>query len=232
MSHGYPLQGADPLSGRSGHERRACTQGRHAFYVGGRARPAGNSQRAIDATLMILALRNVTCVADWMADVAQGDDVGVIDKALDEFRRQLPDLVPARDTLEHFDEYAVGQGRLQKKAPFPFAAEVGNGGPAGRGPAWPPARAQLSTRRAPRVRSATGRAPGPSSWRSTAPRRCHCGSAGRTCTRAVAHAGQSATPPSSRYGVGYRDLAPPAVRCPGMGSRLPASVTDPCPMPC
>ncbi len=121
MSHGYPLQGADPLSGRSGHERRACTQGRHAVYVGGRARPAGNSQRAIDATLMILALRNVTCVADWMADVAQGDDVGVIDKALDEFRRQLPDLVPARDTLEHFDEYAVGQGRLQKKAPFPFA---------------------------------------------------------------------------------------------------------------
>jgi hypothetical protein len=38
----------------------------------------------------------------------------ILDDAVDQFEADLPDLVNARDIIEHFDEYAVGQGKLQR----------------------------------------------------------------------------------------------------------------------
>jgi hypothetical protein len=39
----------------------------------------------------------------------------ILNAAVREFKADLPDLVDARDIIEHFDKYAVGQGDLQIK---------------------------------------------------------------------------------------------------------------------
>jgi len=38
-----------------------------------------------------------------------------LDRAIEEFDVAVPDARHARDVLEHFDEYARGEGRLQRK---------------------------------------------------------------------------------------------------------------------
>lgn len=77
------------------------------------SRPSRLTRQA-DAVLMLLALRNVLRAARWAAEEVRpfiGDEA---DRILERFDRQLPGLVNARDALEHFDEYALGRGRLQK----------------------------------------------------------------------------------------------------------------------
>ena len=78
---------------------------------------------AADAALMVLALRNVLRAADWAATVLK-PDVPDLAKVLDEFSTLLPGLVNARNALEHFDEYAVGRGRLQKASPVSYQFEL------------------------------------------------------------------------------------------------------------
>lgn len=39
----------------------------------------------------------------------------ILNAAVRQFKADLPDLVDARDIIEHFDKYAVGQGDLQIK---------------------------------------------------------------------------------------------------------------------
>jgi hypothetical protein len=69
---------------------------------------------------MLLALRNVLRAAEWLAHELsdQTDDARWW---IDEFNRNIPDLINARDALEHFDDYAVGRGRLQRSQPGPYS---------------------------------------------------------------------------------------------------------------
>jgi hypothetical protein len=47
--------------------------------------------------------------------VAENDSV-LLDEGIEEFDLAVPGAKPARDILEHFDDYARGEGRLQRKA--------------------------------------------------------------------------------------------------------------------
>ena len=84
-----------------------------------------------DALLMLLALRNVVRAGEWLA-VERDDEVSTMLNALELFEAELPGLVTARDVIEHFDEYAVGKGRLQRKLAdpptFPLFFEYGGPG--------------------------------------------------------------------------------------------------------
>jgi hypothetical protein len=81
-----------------------------------------------DAAMMLLTLRTVLRAAEWAGRGLQhhGSEVTAW---MAEFNRTVPDLVNARNALEHFDEYATGRGRLQRPAPekylFSFSAEGG-----------------------------------------------------------------------------------------------------------
>ena len=89
----------------------------------GRGAPRNREQIA-DAALMVLALRNVHRAAAWVARETQGttdDDLGEL---VGQFDAYLPGLIHARDALEHFDEYALGQGRLQRTQPGPYEMEL------------------------------------------------------------------------------------------------------------
>jgi hypothetical protein len=79
-----------------------------------------NGKKATDAARMVLALRNVLRAANWAA-ADLGPQVG--DRAatvLREFDEAFPGVLNARDALEHFDEYAVGTGRMQGAASVSF----------------------------------------------------------------------------------------------------------------
>lgn len=78
-------------------------------------------QRRSEAAMMLLALRNVLRAAEWTIEGPIRSDLGVdVDKIMQEFHRQLPGVVDARDALEHFDEYAMGKGRLQRTEHVPY----------------------------------------------------------------------------------------------------------------
>jgi hypothetical protein len=65
----------------------------------------------------MLSLRNLVRAGEWGADVVQTDSGRAIRRqAVADFRRWLPDVVNARDVLEHFDDYATGRGRIQQRA--------------------------------------------------------------------------------------------------------------------
>jgi hypothetical protein len=74
---------------------------------------------------MLLALRNVERAAAWLTrELRQHDEDGDINEVLVAFHEYLPGLVSARNALEHFDEYAVGRGRLQRGNPVPYDFEL------------------------------------------------------------------------------------------------------------
>lgn len=83
-----------------------------------------------DAALTLLALRNVLRAAEWCARDLQRPTSDPMDW-IAAFHRMVPDLINARDALEHFDEYAIGRGRLQRATaePFSFSFSVGPEGP-------------------------------------------------------------------------------------------------------
>ena len=70
-----------------------------------------------DALLLLLALRQVLRAAE----MAQAGSLQkrrarqILNSAVARFKADLPDLVEARDIIEHFDEYAVGKGDLQNE---------------------------------------------------------------------------------------------------------------------
>jgi hypothetical protein len=85
--------------------------------------PPTSHTRQHDAALALLGMRNTLRAAEWRArdlDKA-GENVGALIAA---FKSMVPDLVNARDALEHFDDYAAGRGRLQKVAPGPYDFEL------------------------------------------------------------------------------------------------------------
>ena len=75
--------------------------------------PEGQLHAEVAAAHALLDLRNLLRAVNW----------GLVELPLDHpMRRDLaafdprfPNIVAARDALEHFDEYSTGQGRLQRK---------------------------------------------------------------------------------------------------------------------
>lgn len=78
----------------------------------------GNAQdgyaQTIDALFFVFALRNLVRAGDLVHDTLAPDDFEFAEEALERFRIRCPDLVNARDWLEHFDEYLLGIGWGQK----------------------------------------------------------------------------------------------------------------------
>ena len=87
--------------------------------------------RNADAALMVLSMRNLLRSSTFVGhqlELRYGFDYAPI---LDRFDSELPGVVNARDALEHFDEYATGDGRLQRleMIPYDFELEMGDAGP-------------------------------------------------------------------------------------------------------
>lgn len=68
--------------------------------------------RQIDTDLYALVLRNLVRAVEYAANLTKNDD---IQKALKIFKEAVPGWINVRNFLEHFDEYAQGKGKLQKK---------------------------------------------------------------------------------------------------------------------
>jgi hypothetical protein len=74
--------------------------------------PPTRLTREIDAAQMLLALRNTLRAAEWLTKNRQhlvGDETALIAN----FKGMIPNVVSARDALEHFDAYAEGRGYQQ-----------------------------------------------------------------------------------------------------------------------
>ena len=82
---------------------------------------AGPVSKQADAYLFVLALRNVRRAAALTAKLAGGSRRVVIRRALVAFDEALPTAKDLRDVLDHFDDYALGRGKLQdSKRPWPL----------------------------------------------------------------------------------------------------------------
>lgn len=111
------VRGVDPTAGPEeallvwAYSAREAAQ--RLFHLGLKA----HSYRAkAEAGVLILTLRNLLRSAEWLNnESSSGNTYG---PALDQFHRKLPHLVAARNVLEHFDEYAVGNGRAQRRSVY------------------------------------------------------------------------------------------------------------------
>jgi hypothetical protein len=81
--------------------------------------PPTRLTREVDAAQMLLALRNTLRAAEWLANNRRhpGSEEAAL---IVGFKQIMPNLVDARDTLEHFDDYAEGRGRQQRSSPGPY----------------------------------------------------------------------------------------------------------------
>jgi hypothetical protein len=79
------------------------------------ARLLGDGSGLPDALLLMVALRNVHRAATMAQDSLQKPEANqrLVD-ALAAFDAALPGLIEARDVVEHFDEYRIGDGRVQR----------------------------------------------------------------------------------------------------------------------
>jgi hypothetical protein len=77
-----------------------------------------------DAMVLLVALRNVHRAAEMaVRHLTDATARQVVRDALAAFDAELPGLVDARDIIEHFDEYRLGKGRLQKRNPASRTAD-------------------------------------------------------------------------------------------------------------
>jgi hypothetical protein len=76
--------------------------------------PLARGDRFVDAYLLAIAIRQVHACALAMNKGVQGTDQ-ILRSATAEFLKDHPSAKDARDVLIHFDEYQVGEGRLQKE---------------------------------------------------------------------------------------------------------------------
>jgi hypothetical protein len=72
------------------------------------------SEDLADALLYVTSLRNVLRAAYFVEQVIGSGDQGYSTHWIRDFERHCPDVIAARNMLEHFDEYAMGRGRLQR----------------------------------------------------------------------------------------------------------------------
>ncbi|MEV6345023.1 hypothetical protein [Actinoplanes sp. NPDC051851] len=79
------------------------------------ARLLGDGSGLPDALLLLVALRNVRRAAELAAtSLTNPEAQRRLTDALAEFDAALPGLKPARDVIEHLDQYAIGTGHEQK----------------------------------------------------------------------------------------------------------------------
>jgi len=97
----------------------------HAFLVAAdqhaTAAKAANIDGQVDGMMCVIAAQNAVAGATRL--------LGEHHPAVEVCLKQVPDLKAVRDMFTHFDEYALGTGRLQKPAP-------GTDGPFGWWPMW------------------------------------------------------------------------------------------------
>jgi hypothetical protein len=75
----------------------------------------GGSLRVTDASILLVALRNVRRATDMAIEhIASSPAKGQLREALNDFDAELPGSRDARNVLEHFDEYSLGIGDLQQ----------------------------------------------------------------------------------------------------------------------
>jgi hypothetical protein len=87
-----------------------CTE---RLMAGGQTRP----ERTTDGLMLMLAVRNLIRAADWSANEdAEAIAAQARREVVATFHDRLPNVVAARDVLEHFDEYGAGRGRAQLRA--------------------------------------------------------------------------------------------------------------------
>jgi hypothetical protein len=68
--------------------------------------------------VLLVALRNVHRAAEMaVRHLTDATTRQVVTDALTAFDAELPGLVDARDIIEHFDEYRLGTGKLQRCNP-------------------------------------------------------------------------------------------------------------------
>ena len=70
-----------------------------------------SAARQAQGMLLILALRNLLRAAEMAVDYADRAEGENLARALSRFKDAMPDLVTARDMLDHFDDYLQGKGR-------------------------------------------------------------------------------------------------------------------------
>jgi hypothetical protein len=70
-----------------------------------------SAARQAQAMVLVLALRNVLRAAEMALQYADPAERPNLESALSRFREALPDLMTARNMLEHFDDYLTGSGR-------------------------------------------------------------------------------------------------------------------------
>ncbi|MEU8164996.1 hypothetical protein AB0B97_00655 [Micromonospora sp. NPDC049004] len=108
----------------------------------------GPSAGLPDALLLLVALRNVHRAATMaLRHMRNPDAKEHLTDAVAQFDAALPGLVQARDVVEHFDEYVLGDGNMQRRLKREAAS---NGDDL--------SEAELAERYAPRLRG-TGRHP-------------------------------------------------------------------------
>ena len=73
----------------------------------------GVVERSVDAELYVIALRRFLRLAEWAAKAPFATPE--LTAAVEHFKAQCPDAKALRDIIEHFDEYTVGAGRLQRE---------------------------------------------------------------------------------------------------------------------
>jgi hypothetical protein len=75
----------------------------------------GDDGLILDAIQYTVCLRNLMRAAYLIHDTLHPHDPGYVEYWLKDFERRCPGIVAARDWLEHFDEYALGIGKAQRK---------------------------------------------------------------------------------------------------------------------
>jgi hypothetical protein len=68
-----------------------------------------------EATFLTVDVRTLLRAGEMARLLATGDEATKMEHAIGEFKKELPDVVAARDVLEHFDDYEVGIGDEQNR---------------------------------------------------------------------------------------------------------------------
>jgi hypothetical protein len=81
-----------------------------------RNKKARYSERLTDAIFLVSCVRKLLQVAELADDVYQGIDGNAASAAHEHLIGKHPHLISVRNMTEHFDDYLLGAGRLQRKA--------------------------------------------------------------------------------------------------------------------
>ncbi len=80
-----------------------------------------------DGRLFAESLRAAIRAGALCALLAEPNEASAIEAALNRLFESVPSSVDVRDVLEHFDDYLVGAGDLQKNGPTEFTQAYGRG---------------------------------------------------------------------------------------------------------